>query len=101
MIPNEKLASDTIRNSTIVSREKVAEITVHVPLDPGPRRRVDALLRGETRRRALDVFVSGLDGQRDDHRARVRAEDADAAERLGRELRLRVHERLRDGGVLA
>src|SRR6059036_953025 len=33
VIPNEKLASDTIRNATIRSREKVAEITVQVPLD--------------------------------------------------------------------
>src|SRR6184192_1916933 len=33
VIPNEKLASDTIINSTIVSREKVAEITLQVPLD--------------------------------------------------------------------
>src|SRR5213079_1613336 len=32
VIPNEKLASDTIRNATIRSREKVAEITVQVPL---------------------------------------------------------------------
>src|SRR5947208_12430345 len=31
VIPNEKLASDTIRNATIRSREKVAEITVRVP----------------------------------------------------------------------
>src|SRR5919204_4277492 len=32
VIPNAKLASDTILNSTIVSREKLAEITVQVPL---------------------------------------------------------------------
>src|SRR5947207_34176 len=32
VIPNEKLASDTIRNSTIRSREKVAEINLQVPL---------------------------------------------------------------------
>src|SRR2546429_6854190 len=32
VIPNEKLASDTIRNATIRSREKGAEITVRVPL---------------------------------------------------------------------
>src|ERR671932_2412599 len=32
VIPNEKLASDTIRNSTIRSREKVAEVTLQVPL---------------------------------------------------------------------
>src|SRR5438105_11358327 len=31
VIPNEKLASDTIRNSTIVSRETLAQITVQVP----------------------------------------------------------------------
>src|SRR5256712_3418162 len=37
VIPNEKLASDTIRNSTIVSREKVAEITLQVPLDKNLR----------------------------------------------------------------
>ena len=33
VIPNEKIASDTIRNSTIVSRKKLAEVTVQVPLD--------------------------------------------------------------------
>ena len=31
VIPNEKLASDTIRNLTIRSTEKVAEVTVHGP----------------------------------------------------------------------
>src|ERR687887_2229149 len=43
VIPNEKLASDTIRNSTIVSREKVAEITLQVPLDKDLRTVVEAL----------------------------------------------------------
>src|SRR5262249_29451029 len=32
VIPNEKLASDTIRNSTIRSSETLAEVTVQVPL---------------------------------------------------------------------
>src|SRR5919202_447012 len=32
VIPNEKLASDTIRNSTIRSPEKLAEVAVQVPL---------------------------------------------------------------------
>ena len=31
VVPNEKLASDTIRNSTIRSRERLAEVTVQVP----------------------------------------------------------------------
>src|SRR5947207_2543841 len=43
VIPNEKLASDTIRNSTIVSLEKVAEITVQVPLDKDLRTVVELL----------------------------------------------------------
>jgi hypothetical protein len=62
VIPNDKLASDTIRNSTIVSREKVAEITLQVPLthDLGA---VVSLLRQETAgERDSEVIVSGLDG---------------------------------------
>src|SRR5919202_4056276 len=43
VIPNEKLASDTIRNFTIVSREKVAEATVEVPLDKDLNEVVDLL----------------------------------------------------------
>src|SRR5438132_10762029 len=57
VIPNEKLASDTIRNSTIRSREKVAEISIQVPLG----RDIDAIvgrLRGLTE--GADVFVSDL-----------------------------------------
>src|SRR5437763_5036387 len=45
VIPNEKLASDTILNSTIRSREKVAEITVHVPLSFDLATLVDRLRR--------------------------------------------------------
>src|SRR3989440_5374970 len=43
VIPNEKLASDTIRNSTIRSREKVAEITVQLPLNSDLSAVVDRL----------------------------------------------------------
>lgn len=92
--PNAKLASDSIRNSTIVSREKVAEITLQLPLGTALGPVVD-LLRLETAgERDADVFVSSLDG---DVTVTVRAwaQDEDAAERLERELRLRVHERLR------
>src|SRR5947208_3633909 len=45
VIPNEKLASDTIRNATIRSRETLAQITVHVPLDRDLTAVVDALRR--------------------------------------------------------
>ena len=34
VIPNEKLASDTIRNSTIRSAAKYAQVTVQVPSQP-------------------------------------------------------------------
>src|SRR2546423_8673214 len=57
VIPNEKLASDTIRNSTIRSREKVAEISLHVPLGKDLGAVVDRL-----RAIAVDgeAFVSDL-----------------------------------------
>src|ERR671936_2752080 len=56
VIPNEKLASDTIRNSTIRSREKVAEITVQLPLSSDLGVVVDRLRRATN----ADVFVSDL-----------------------------------------
>src|SRR5437867_5545234 len=59
VIPNEKLASDTIRNSTIRSREKVAEISLQVPLGRDVGAVVDRL-RGL--REDADVFVSDLAG---------------------------------------
>src|SRR6266498_6106671 len=59
VIPNETLASDTIRNSTIRSREKVAEVTVQVPLSSDLGSVVERL------RRVTDgeVFVGDLAGQ--------------------------------------
>src|SRR5438270_1427052 len=54
VIPNEKLASDTIRNSTIRSREKVAEISLQVPLGQDVGAIVDRL-RGL--KEGAEVFV--------------------------------------------
>jgi small-conductance mechanosensitive channel len=99
VIPNEKLASDTIRNLTIRSREKLAEITVQVPLTHDLSTVLD-LLRGETPDERSEVFVSGL-GDNATLTLRAWAPDADAAERLAADLRLRAHERLRDAGVFA
>src|SRR5256885_4300486 len=62
VIPNEKLASDTIVNSTIVSREKVAEVTLQVPLDKDLRTVVDLLRDVAADERDPVVFVSGLNG---------------------------------------
>jgi small conductance mechanosensitive channel len=95
VIPNEKLASDTIRNSTIRSREKVAEISIQVPLgrDIGA---IAGRLRGLTD--GAEVFVSDLAGNAT-LVVRVQADDEPAAERLEHELRLRAHELLRAEGV--
>lgn len=97
VIPNEKLASDTIRNATIRSREKVAEISVQVPLGRDVGAVVDRL-RGLAD--DAEVFVNDL---ADDATIVVRARAADerAAERLERDLRLRAAEVLRAEGVYA
>jgi small conductance mechanosensitive channel len=97
VIPNEKLTSDTIRNSTIRSREKVAEITLQVPLGRDVGAVVDRL-RGLTE--VEDVFVSDLAGNATVV-VRAPAEDQRAAERLERELRLQAYDVLRAEGVFA
>jgi small-conductance mechanosensitive channel len=98
VIPNEKLASDTIRNSTIRTREKLAEVTVQVPLstDLGA---TTAQLRGLVAdERDADVFVRSIEGNATIV-LRSRAADPAAAELLEHELRLRAHELLRTQGV--
>jgi small-conductance mechanosensitive channel len=97
VIPNEKLASDTIRNSTIRSREKVAEISVQVPLGKDLGAVVDRLQRLTD---DADVFVCDLSDAATVV-VRVRARDEAAADRLERELRLRAYEALRAEGVFA
>ena len=62
VIPNEKLASDTIRNSTIVSREKLAEVTVQVPLDTDLAAVVAALRDAAGDDPGAEVLVTALTG---------------------------------------
>ncbi len=99
MIPNEKLASDTIHNSTIVSPEKLAEVTLKVPLDRDLNAVVDLLKTETAGDPRSEVLVTGLNG---DASVTVRAWAASApgAERLASELRLRLHTRLRAEGLL-
>ena len=99
VIPNEKLASDTIRNSTIRSPAKFAQVTVQVP----PTTDLGALvetLRLEASGDRDEVFVSSLEGS-PILTLRVWAESEAAAERREQELRVRVHDRLREQGVFA
>jgi small conductance mechanosensitive channel len=99
VIPNEKIASDTIRNSSIRSRKKLAQVTVPVPLD----RDLDAaigLLREVAGDADAQVQVSELDDQA--HLTlSVWAPDERSAERLESDLRLKAHARLREAGVFA
>jgi small conductance mechanosensitive channel len=93
VIPNEKLASDTIRNSTIRSRGKQAVVTVQVPLATDLRALVADLQAdaGE----AAEVLVSDLAGVAT-LTLRVPAPDEHEAERIASDLRLRIAGRLRD-----
>jgi small-conductance mechanosensitive channel len=99
VIPNEKLASDTIRNLTIVSREQLAEVAVQVPLDKDLGAAVEAL-RSETAPYNADIFVTGLETAAT-VTVRVWVPDEVAAERLESELRLRAHSRLHAEGLLS
>src|SRR2546421_10880402 len=83
VIPNEKLASDTIRNSTIRSREKVAEISLQVPLGKDLAAIVDRL---KTLAADGEVFVSDLSGDAT-LVVRVPATNRASAEQRERELR--------------
>ena len=99
VIPNEKIASDTIRNSSIRSRKKLAQVTVPVPLD----RDLDAvigLLREVAGDDEAQVRVTNLD-DRAHLTLSVWAADEPAAERIENELRLKAHVRLREAGVFA
>ncbi len=99
VIPNERLASDTIRNATIRSREKLAQVAVQVPLDKDLDAVVD-LLRSETASESrADVLVTGLNGAAT-VTVRTWAPDAEAVERLESELRLRILRRLREQSLL-
>jgi small conductance mechanosensitive channel len=99
VIPNEKIASDTIRNSSIRSRKKLAQVSVQVPLDRDLES-VSGLLREAAQDEGATVEVTALD----DHArltVSVWAPDEPAALRLESDLRLRAHDRLREAGVFA
>src|SRR3954447_21449899 len=98
VIPIEKLASDTIRNSTIISREKVAEITLQVPLDKDLRAVVGLLREAVAGERDADVAVTSLNGSATIV-VKAFAEGPIEADRLESELRVLAHERVREAGI--
>jgi len=97
VIPNERLASEPIRNSTIRAHQALAEVSVQVPLGQDLGRVVELL-----RAAAPDgeVLVTGIDGNAT-VTLREWTPDVAGAERIESDLRLRAHERLRAAGVYA
>jgi small-conductance mechanosensitive channel len=99
VIPNDRIASDTILNSSIRGQRKLAHVTVQVPLD----RDLDAvaqLLREAAEDERAEVTVTSLEDK-----ARLElsvwADDEPTARGLESELRLRAHRRLREAGVFS
>ena len=83
VVPNERLASETIRNSTIRSSETFAEATVQVPADAKLREVVQALgADGD------EVYVTDLVGENATVVVRKRVSGEGAVDRVSSDLRL-------------
>ena len=98
VVPNEKLASDTIVNASIRGRETFAEVSVPVPLAADLEAALDALREDVADERDAQVYLSSL-ADSATVTVRVAAADGLAAEQLEHELRLRAHRRLRALGA--
>jgi small-conductance mechanosensitive channel len=106
-VPNNLLASDTIRNWTIVNPECTAHVRVLLPLSADLGNAMEILL-GEARAaagvqtgREPSVRVSDLGGDTVELTVEVWIPHHSVAEEVSANLRLRIHERLRAAGVLA
>ena len=102
VIPNEKLASETIlnktiRNATIRARHALAEVSLQVPLEQDLGRVVEVLREASP---DGEVLVTGIEGNAT-VTVREWTPDAASADRAASDLRLRAHERLRAAGVYA
>jgi small-conductance mechanosensitive channel len=97
VIPNERLASEPIRNSTIRAHQALAEVSVQVPLAQDLGRVVELLHAAAP---DGEVLVTGIDGNAT-VTVREWTPDVAGAERIESDLRLRAHERLRAAGVYA
>jgi small-conductance mechanosensitive channel len=88
VVPNEKLVSDTIRNSTIRSPESLAEASIDVPI--ADLRQTVSALGGE----GEDVFVTALAGDKATVVVRTWVAGGKTVERAESELRIALAERL-------
>jgi len=89
VVPNEKLASDTIRNSTIRGRESLAEVTLQVPAGPGLREMLESLRRGGD-----EVLVTDLNAGTATVAVRRWVSRDEQTDRVTSDLRLELAERL-------
>jgi small-conductance mechanosensitive channel len=94
VVPNEKLAAGTIRNSTIRSSETLAEATVQIPVAADVRRVVEAL-----RFTGDEVYVTDLT-EKVTITVRRWIPGEGAAEAATSELRLDLIDRLKEVGVI-
>ena len=95
VIPNERLVSETLRNSTIRTAQRLAEVTVNVPLDADARRLLDALAADTN-----EAYLSDLSGGDATIVVRRWIPLGGSLEQAESELRLLVHDRLRELGIV-
>jgi small-conductance mechanosensitive channel len=88
VVPNEKLASDSIRNSTIRSTETLAEATVEVPV-VGLRQTVERLSAD-----GREVYVTDITSDRATIAVRRWVAHEGDSERAASDLRLEIAERV-------
>ena len=100
VIPNEKLASDTIKNFSIRRHETLAEVRVQVPIELELEKVVAGLKETLADEREIQIFLGEL-ADKATICIRAVAPDAASADALEKELRMRVHERLRSDGAFA
>ena len=98
LVPNSKLASDTIVNASIRNPETFAEVTIPLPLTADIDAALAALREEVAAEPDADVYLDSLEGTADVI-VRAVAPDELSAARLEQELRLRAHRRLRALGI--
>jgi small-conductance mechanosensitive channel len=94
VVPNEKLASDAIRNSTIRSQETLAEVTIQVPATADLRH-----VMGSLKAEGEEVYVTDLADKATIVVRKWIPREGDT-EAAASDLRLDVADRLRAAGVL-
>jgi small-conductance mechanosensitive channel len=106
-VPNNLLASDTIRNWTIVNPECTAQVRLLLPLSVDLGNVMKILLdearsaSGVLSGREPSVRVSDLAPERAEVVVEVWIPQHAAAESVASDLRLRIHDRLRAAGIAA